>query len=296
MWNTATGQWEAPPEEHGFTIVFALDADASGALFVAGLGSNGGRVARLDPHTQEWTELLSLGAGGIVNDLAVIGSPPEDGVLFVATNVGGGVWEWRNGSWSQLGGLQRAFSLTLNGDPQNGGELYAGGMPSEDPWHGVRRLRGTTWEELGEGILAPSVYALTVGPSETEGQAAVWAGGGFMGAGGMPSVSIARWETVNHGPSSTEIPPSEQGITLQVYPNPATDRITVEYDLPVTMDARLIVYDLLGRQVAMLHEGFVSGSETVSTDVSGLSSGTYILRVADAEGRTHVIQRFTVVR
>ena len=182
-----------------------------------------------------------------MNDLAVIGSPPEDGVLFVATNVGGGVWEWRNGSWSQLGGLQRAFSLTLNGDPQNGGELYAGGMPSEDPWHGVRRLRGTTWEELGEGILAPSVYALTVGPSETEGQAAVWAGGGFMGAGGMPSVSIARWETVNHGPSSTEIPPSEQGITLQVYPNPATDRITVEYDLPVTMDARLIVYDLLGR-------------------------------------------------
>lgn len=296
VWNTATEQWETPPGDHGFTMVFAMAVDESGALIIAGRGPDGGRVARLDPNSQEWME-LRVWSGNTVNDLAVFGNPGEDGVLYAAVDPGG-IWQWENNIWTQLGGFGGALTVSVKGDPRNGGELYAGGWKYPVHWvSNVRRLQGSTWYEVGGEFYASSLRATAVGLSEAEDQVAVWIGGVFAQVpGGILSVNIARWETINHGPINVEASPSEQDIALHVYPNPAIDRITIAYKLPIAMDARLIVYDLLGRRVAVLHEGSASSSETLSIDISGLSAGTYILRLADPDGRSHVTRRFTVVR
>ena len=58
---------------------------------------------------------------------------------------------------------------------------------------------------------------------------------------------------------------------------------------------RLVVYDALGREVAVvLDEEQPAGRHTIELASVGLASGTYVIRlVADGEVQT---QRFTVVR
>lgn len=69
-------------------------------------------------------------------------------------------------------------------------------------------------------------------------------------------------------------------LLLQNYPNPFNPSTLIQYQLPVTSNVRLEVYDLLGRKVATLVNGIVpSGYHTATFDGSGISSGIYIYRL-----------------
>lgn len=78
------------------------------------------------------------------------------------------------------------------------------------------------------------------------------------------------------------------------YPNPFVGRTTFEYALPESGPVYLAVYDLMGRQVAVLVDG-VQTADTyrVTFDATGLASGVYVsqLRVGD----TVLSQRLTVL-
>lgn len=66
----------------------------------------------------------------------------------------------------------------------------------------------------------------------------------------------------------------------QNYPNPFNPTTVVSYQLPAVSDVRLIVYDLLGRDVAVLVNGKqVPGRYEVRFDASGLASGVYLYRL-----------------
>jgi len=66
----------------------------------------------------------------------------------------------------------------------------------------------------------------------------------------------------------------------QNYPNPFNPRTGVGFQVPGVSDVRLSVYDLLGREVAVLvNERKASGSYEVSFDGSGLASGVYVYRL-----------------
>jgi hypothetical protein len=66
----------------------------------------------------------------------------------------------------------------------------------------------------------------------------------------------------------------------QNYPNPFNPTTVVRYQLPAASNVRLAVYDLLGREVAVLvDEKKVPGSYEVKFDGSGLSSGMYFYRM-----------------
>jgi hypothetical protein len=79
------------------------------------------------------------------------------------------------------------------------------------------------------------------------------------------------------------------------YPNPFNPTTTIRYQLPVTSDVQLVVYDILGRAVAgLVNENKSAGSHTVIFDGSGLASGVYIYRlgVGDvAQTRTLLLLR-----
>ncbi len=67
---------------------------------------------------------------------------------------------------------------------------------------------------------------------------------------------------------------------LQNYPNPFNPTTVVRYQLPVVSDVRLVVYDLLGREVAVLvDEKKAPGSYEVTFDALGLASGMYLYRL-----------------
>ncbi len=66
----------------------------------------------------------------------------------------------------------------------------------------------------------------------------------------------------------------------QNYPNPFNPRTGIRFQVSGTVDVKLAVYDLLGREVAVLvNEKKQAGSYEVSLDGSRLSSGAYFYRL-----------------
>jgi hypothetical protein len=87
-----------------------------------------------------------------------------------------------------------------------------------------------------------------------------------------------------HGPYSSagrEIPLLPQAVTLrQNYPNPFNTATRIIFDLPTAEHVSLKVYDLLGREVAVLADGMhAPGQYSVLFDGSDLPSGIYIYRI-----------------
>jgi parallel beta-helix repeat protein len=67
---------------------------------------------------------------------------------------------------------------------------------------------------------------------------------------------------------------------LQNYPNPFNATTTIEFILPEASKVTITVYDLLGREVRTLTDGFrQAGSHSVKFDGTGLSSGLYFCRL-----------------
>ncbi len=73
--------------------------------------------------------------------------------------------------------------------------------------------------------------------------------------------------------------PTEVSLS-QNYPNPFNPQTTIEYALPQAGDVSLLVYDMLGREVATLLEGpQAAGRHAVNFDANGLPNGTYVYRL-----------------
>jgi hypothetical protein len=78
-------------------------------------------------------------------------------------------------------------------------------------------------------------------------------------------------------------------LLFQNYPNPFNPITTIKFDLPKNSYVKLIVYDLLGREVSLLvNEELKASSYAVDFDASALSSGVYFYRLItiDNYGKT----------
>lgn len=67
----------------------------------------------------------------------------------------------------------------------------------------------------------------------------------------------------------------------QNYPNPFNPSTTIEFNLAKATDVSLTIYDILGREVAVLidQEQYSSGLQRVQFDASSLASGVYLYRL-----------------
>ncbi len=85
-------------------------------------------------------------------------------------------------------------------------------------------------------------------------------------------------------------------LTLfDVYPNPFNPITQVKYSIPSNGQVSLIVYDMLGREVAVIENSFkLSGSYTTSFDASKLSSGVYVCRLQI--GQSVAIKKMVVTK
>lgn len=98
-------------------------------------------------------------------------------------------------------------------------------------------------------------------------------------------------ETVS-GPVMVERPSSERLLLRPPAPNPAATRATVKLAVPDAGQASLRLFDVMGREVRTV--AVQGGREALTLDLSGLASGTYVLRLR-AEGASRT-RRLTVVR
>jgi len=80
---------------------------------------------------------------------------------------------------------------------------------------------------------------------------------------------------------------------LTVYPNPADDHLTLEFNLTEEMNLGFGVYDLLGKQlISVPFTRYDIGEAKFNVDVSSLSLGVYFLSVTSDDG--HETKRFMV--
>ena len=67
---------------------------------------------------------------------------------------------------------------------------------------------------------------------------------------------------------------------MQNYPNPFNPTTTINYSLPKSQNVKIEIYDMLGRKVKTLVDGYTeAGYHSVYFNASGLSSGIYIYRI-----------------
>jgi hypothetical protein len=82
-------------------------------------------------------------------------------------------------------------------------------------------------------------------------------------------------------------------VTLDVYPNPARGPVAVVPRLDRAEQAEVALFDVLGRQVAVLHDGpLAAGRHAFRLATAALPSGVYLLRLS---GETSTVTRRVVV-
>ena len=191
-------------------------------------------------------------------------------MLIAAENwiLGENVWRSPDGgnTWSiaQTGmGNVHIWSLCTSG-----ANVFAGG------WEGVflSTNQGENWTDISNGLSNLSVYYLCTN-AET-----IFAGGSVTGGG------TAIWRrpisevtgVLRH--QSDRIP---SAYVLEAnYPNPFNPSTQIHYEVPHDGNVHVAVYDLLGREVASLVDGFKpAGRYDVRFNANGIASGVYFYRL-----------------
>ncbi|ARA94937.1 hypothetical protein AWN76_018430 [Rhodothermaceae bacterium RA] len=69
------------------------------------------------------------------------------------------------------------------------------------------------------------------------------------------------------------------------YPNPFREQTALSYDLPAAGPVRLVVYDLMGREIATLVDALqAAGRHTVRWDAAARPPGLYLARLQTPAG------------
>jgi hypothetical protein len=72
----------------------------------------------------------------------------------------------------------------------------------------------------------------------------------------------------------------EKYMLYQNYPNPFNPTTTITFDIPQRSNVRLVIYDIMGREVkTLVNEWKGPGSYRVTFDASGLASGVYFYKL-----------------
>lgn len=103
----------------------------------------------------------------------------------------------------------------------------------------------------------------------------------FGGTSDWTAMQSQVWEynPLYTGVGHSSVLPNEFRLE-QNYPNPFNPSTTISFQLPAASDVRLVVYDVLGREVeTLVDERISAGTHQVTFDGTGLSSGVYVCRM-----------------
>lgn len=79
---------------------------------------------------------------------------------------------------------------------------------------------------------------------------------------------------------------SKAAASIVVYPNPAKDKVTIEYTSTRNNKVQVQLVDAKGSVIVTRTEAIVTGINNISLNTATLSKGVYILRVIDEQGNT----------
>ena len=102
----------------------------------------------------------------------------------------------------------------------------------------------------------------------------------FVGGSSLPDIIANAAAAQALVTVAVEGGPNANGYELTARPNPVTSTSNFTVTLPTAEDVRVAVYDVTGREVAVLVDGArPAGSHTIQWDASALPSGVYMVRM-----------------
>jgi len=151
---------------------------------------------------------------------------------------------------------------------------------------------GMTWNRIELSFLSPDVDLMCVNFYDAktgisvgeEGTEIYTADGGDTWSDKPPSA----WTTINNSDSKINNPESKENMVdlIHNFPNPFNPTTTIYYVLPFDSKISLKVYDLSGREVSELVNGYKeAGTHSVIFNGENLSSGVYFYRIIANDGK-----------
>ena len=267
------GYEEAPPTI-GFTFLKTPQADFD---FLD--NNHDGQIDEPNEPASMHAAVMFLGGGGLVGD------PNNANGNELYTYLKG---QWLNGQPFTLGG----FGFDYSDTPTR--FLFSGDPVTQSFWTPFRITPESEQpQDMGDVRFMISSGPFTLPPGESRDflVAMVWA----QGTNYLDSVRKLKEIVANlqatpdsylasgYRPGLLEPLPPEPSFVLgfdQNYPNPFSTITTFRYSLPKTMQVRLAVYDLLGREIAVLTQGSQeAGVYSLNFDGTTLPPGIYYAHI-----------------
>jgi hypothetical protein len=219
-----------------------------------------------------------IGADGIIKD----GNNLYVGGRFTfAGNIPANfIARWDGSSWSSFGsGNLNGMNNQVEALLVNSGYLYASGSFTTAQGvyaNNIAKWNGTNWTPLGSGMNDGVWRMIFIGDD-------LYAAGIFTTAGGVNANHIAKY-SCNSSLLNTD---GNQNKTLprayelsQNYPNPFNPSTTINYSLPEATLVKIVVFDVLGREVKiLLNEYSPAGNHQITFNASEFSSGIYFYKI-----------------
>jgi len=100
------------------------------------------------------------------------------------------------------------------------------------------------------------------------------------------SLSSSAWRTdgsTDGTVEETEIPVLFENAAFGMFPNPATDQLTVEVPMENESDVQVAILDVAGKSTIQDHRTLAKGDNRITLDVSRLPNGIYFVQVRNGE-------------
>ena len=284
--DTTTGMayaYNADDDDEG-GIGYGAAPPAFGVQFASGpVGLPNGRDDDHDGTIDEPGERLGMTASSYF-----IGGP--DGAMGVPT-LGTQIYRHMQGLWND-GSPKRTFG---SGYGQTRGAvtpfMYPGDPVAGEAWSESNNGTASPQNPRGDRLMVASMGAFRLGPGESETFTVAMPYA--RGASNLDSVRRLRLLASDiralfaSGESETQpvgnalLPEPLQTIQFgRPSPNPFSDRATVRYEMPAGTPLRATLHDVLGRRLAVLHDGPTEANEgEIAVDGAGLAAGVYQVRV-----------------
>ena len=239
-----------PAQSFNIPNLRAIAFDATDALYG---GATNGRLYRLDLAAGD-TTYIGAAPGIVYSSLAF---NPSTGLLWASVR-------------PPISGRDRIYTVsTSSGDTTLVGSTGLNVITPHIAFDPTGKLYGFT----GISTQTNSIYAL-----DTLTAAATLVGS--TGVQGLLAITMRTDTLATSVPSqeATNLPASFE--LRQNYPNPFNPTTVIRYRVPVASDVKLVMFDILGREVSTLvNETKEPGSYALEFDASPLASGVYFYRL-----------------
>ena len=210
---------------------------------------------------------------GFTVELKIVNSPPDVTYALPSTY---------NTTWTSA--YSETQTILFNGNPSGTPTVTTHDVSYIVDAYGPMKIPGGATHDVlrirKKGISSKGAAVSYIFLAKNGASVQVTAADTSLPNSGTIAVSAVSWT----GPVNVAVG-DEQGIPTQFsldqnYPNPFNPTTVVNAELPVASDMSIVVYDMLGREVARLADGrFEAGRHSFTFDGAGLASGIYWYRL-----------------